>query len=271
MVEPGDPKSECALGKSGVCVKSKTVEAIQKSLKVPGKSPQQIMMEAMKKTGCKDQKCVLQNQFVITYLGEDNVQKELKFNFKPYSAAAGSRVFLTNFDIEAILQQIQNQYPKFYFLKIHMIDFATAGEGETLENIDFARIAHDYDCIGTIINTDRSTGRGIHWFAIFIDFRNPREITIEYFNSAGDRPMREIREWMINAQHRLTVLFPKREVKKIEVAEITYQQDNHSCGVWSIYYIYSRVSGFPYTRFSNEPIEGGLMTAFRDIFFTSSA
>ena len=37
---------------------------------------------------------------------------------------------------------------------------------------------------GMVCNTDSSSGSGIHWFSIFIDFTlNP--IQIEYFNSSG--------------------------------------------------------------------------------------
>jgi hypothetical protein len=76
-----------------------------------------------------------------------------------------------------------------------MIDFEITNS--ELATFDWRQLyKQGFRTFGSVINTDKSTGGGIHWFAVFGDFRDASAPTIEYFNSSGKMPMNEIIYWM---------------------------------------------------------------------------
>ncbi len=125
-----------------------------------------------------------------------------------------------------------------------MIDFAKTRT--ELSKINLYKLIEDgYDCMGVVLNTDVSTGRGKHWFCLYCDLNHSGKpddpITIEFFNSSGFEPRPEIIVWMESTCHDM---MSKYDIycKIINVANGRQLQFSRTeCGVWSLVYILSRL------------------------------
>ncbi len=105
-------------------------------------------------------------------------------------------------------------------------------------------------CMSVVFNTDYSTGGGKHWFCIFLDFRKEDQkgiySMIEYFNSSGEAPLSEVKEYLCSTKQKLLKygMFGNKTVHaEISENKRTYQEDTHSCGVYSLFYIICRLEG----------------------------
>jgi hypothetical protein len=103
--------------------------------------------------------------------------------------------------------------------------------------------------------------------AIFVDMRGP-EWTIEFFNSAGDSPEDSIIQWMGRTKNYLDLfiedhnnqnynnqnantykLTTTQPVKLVIAASVSHQESSTECGLYTLFYIRSRLEYVPYSRF----------------------
>ena len=129
----------------------------------------------------------------------------------------------------------------FYPVPFQMIDFYDVGsELATLDVVDI--FERKFNTIGMVLNTDVSTGRGIHWFALFIDGRED-VVSLEYFNSSGENPPKVILKRMAEIKRDLLKSGRKAVIRSATFNQI--QKSRTECGVWSLVYIYSRIKKRP--------------------------
>ncbi len=217
------------------------------------------------KYNCNSETCVLSSSEVQNHIDQNSIKIILKENFKPLGPKM-SRDWLSNFDIDDVLEQMKKKYKEKYFLHIpfQMRDFEKTGS--ELSKLDWnAEYSKGFRTFGTVMNTDYSTGRGIHWFAIFGDFLDDSEIfTIEYFNSSGELPLPEVVSWMKKFKFSLNF---EKPVKDVVVTRIVNQQSSSECGLYSIYYIVSRLHGVPMKWFEKNRVRDKVMYEFRKYLF----
>lgn len=235
---------------SAICSTDITLKSISKKLEIGGNSDKKEIIElAKKKTNCKDESCI--------YSKLDNLDdlKNSKNRLKE-PGPANSLEWLDNTNIDNVLDKWVYQYKDFLHIPFHMIDFDK--KNTYLSTMSINNIIKDgYKTAGVILNTDVSTGSGIHWFCLFFDFRtNP--ISIEYFNSSGEQPLPSVRNLLDRLKTTTSVLFENTT---------SHQQDTSSeCGLYSLYYIINRLKGVSYNDF-NKRIPDKEMIKFRkDIF-----
>lgn len=220
-----------------------------------------------KKYKCNSEACVLKQPDISTYVNPGIVEDTLRHNFKP-SGPRQTKEWLSNFDIDDVLRQIQKKYANKHFLHIpfQMRDFEkTGGELSRLNWIKKYELG--FRTFGTVVNTDYSHGNGIHWFALFGDFLDDSDtFTIEYFNSSGELPLDEIMVWMKRLKHECANYFTK-PVKDVIVTRLVNQRDDNSCGPYSLYYIISRLDDVPFKYFKNNRIGDRNMQLFRQYIF----
>jgi hypothetical protein len=235
------------------------------------------IVEKMKeKTGCESESCAVQNEKFEKFASPFVIKKNLE-NFKT-KGPANSTEWLSNFDIDDVLKEIKKTYTdeKFWHIPFQMRDFKTNAphinanenlKNENLETFDIVKkYKEGYKCFGVVINTDYSNGNGIHWFCLFVDIRSDKA-TIEYFNSSGNEPLTEISAWMKKTKVLLEKEFPNKTFEDLVVSEEEHQKDNHSCGVYSLYYVISRVSRIPYKYFQTNLVKDSKMHEFRNFLF----
>jgi hypothetical protein len=109
--------------------------------------------------------------------------------------------------------------------------------------------------------------------ALFLDTRDPKKWTVEFFNSSGNPPVTEFVNWMVKAKHQLEEIIteksiePRPEVDIIRTTTICHQKSRTECGVYSLYYIYARLNGVTWTHFAKNPISDVTMFEFRQHLF----
>jgi hypothetical protein len=216
------------------------------------------------KTNCEEQICV------IDYLKKEKIIDNIEYNnellnFKPKGPT--NKEWVNDKNISEVLLRYSRKFEDFYYFSYQMLDFA---EYETkFYNANWVKLINSgFNTFGVIINTDKwsSNGAGIHWFTIFIDARNINKITIEYFNSSGNYPYNEILEWFGKIKITLEKEF-KNNVELIRVVRKSLQIDNHSCGIYSLFYQYYRLKGVNYSEFDSDNVYDKKMDKFRKFLF----
>lgn len=174
---------------------------------------------------------------------------------KPKYKAPG--VWLTTGDINDVLHQYEKKYPNFEFLGALPSDFYRIKPSSTAKHL--RDISHKR-YIAAIFNHGTSKSKGSHWVAFFIDIQND---SIEYFDSNGHSPTSTIYKSIrfiidnLNLSH-LSLKFNK----------IRYQRGNSECGVFSIFYILSRLLGHSFAETCSIIKNDDKMKAFRNYIFS---
>ena len=129
-----------------------------------------------------------------------------------------------------------------------------------------------------VVNTDRTGGRGVHWFALFVDARDRGAWTVEYFNSSGRPAHANVLRWMARARSALAAAraadpaaYGAGPVESLRVTQLQHQRSNTECGVYALYYVRARLDGVPCARFAQETVSDDLMREFRKHVFRRCA
>lgn len=270
-----DVVSECALMRTGTlkntCLSDEAVITLSKKIGVPESVKIEGKLEAVRKT-----LKVNDDRDLINLLPKEVAFKEIK-NFK-LSSVQGVEL-LSNTDVDTILTQWSIGYPGFYAYSFNMLDYAensfrngevVIGQPDTLATVDPVKVFEEHTCCGCIINSDRYKGPGKHWMALFADNRGAVP-TVEFFNSSGRVPAPEWISWMNRAALAIEEI-RKRKGQNIRCKIVTYnkvhQYSMTECGVYSLFYVYSRIKGIPIDYFKAHVIKDELMFEFRAHLFT---
>lgn len=281
-----DSDNICALGVNtdgtNVCMTDGAIKKIANDLKNKGidknklSSKKDILEEEKKQTQCNDEICVINNTQSLTH-DEKNQQKK---RIKPVGPAKSDKL-LHNGNIDSVLSNLTEIFKDFYHMNFQMIDFAgekdangnwvqrnnytiTPTELGTINMIDDV-IKQNKKTFGVVLNTDTRDKGGEHWFCLFCDFRST-PYTIEYFNSSGNRPYKQVDDWMNKTYIILTNANYKVEKKPL-VGNIHQKDSETECGPYSLYYIYNRLNGIKAERFQENRITDAQMLEFRNMMF----
>lgn len=270
----------CSISKSGICSQKEESELMKDYLKkeynidTPENAPiKTILKTLMDKLNIHDELKLWQDSPFSRAIGEKRANKVVEKIFKPVGPST-STALLDNINIDSSLEQwaINGQKmfgKKFKHIPFQMIDFAKQGKELAYTKLKDL-IDQKYDCFGVILNTDVSSGNGLHWFCLYGDFQHKGTqddpYTLEYFNSSGNPPMYEVSTWMEKAVHDL-----KRDTGKIckIVRSIPrrIQYSNTECGVFSLIYILSRLEGKPISWFYQTNTDDEDMIRYRSVLF----
>lgn len=223
--------------------------------------------DVKKKMNCDSQKCI------ALKMGMDLTI------FKPDGPATSNKL-LSNVDIDSVLKQFELKFLNFKALSFTMDDWFNTSYSDH----DIAKLGSDphyicnilrnnKTCIGFIINTDKWSGDGIHWTSIFVDMRDNKEWSVEFFNSSGNTPSKNIKKLIDNIVNNLYLCNSKPydcTVTHINVAKNEHQLSDTECGLYGIFMIYNRCRGISLKYFENneyEKIHDDTMTLFRKYIF----
>ena len=166
---------------------------------------------------------------------EDEFYDILKKDFKPKGPIKNEE-WLSTLDIMKVMEQYEEKYKDFEFLGPFPIDFHFLYKD--FMNINIKKLIKNHKKLGIIFNTDDSNGSGEHWISLFLDLKDK---TICFFDSSSDKPPKEIKKLITQLKRSC-----KKEYKtdmKIIINEKQFQYDNSSCGIYSLFFIISRLEG----------------------------
>jgi hypothetical protein len=159
---------------------------------------------------------------------------------KPYA-------WLSNYDIEAVMQQYQDDPSfKYQFLGVFPIDFqATDSFGVCLfKEICNINISHLYKkgihYIGLITNLDKHDQSGSHWTSLFacIDPEKP-SFGAYYYDSVSRNPPQEIDTFMKKLKKQAEGIAAEKKITRpfrTDYNENRHQYGDSECGVFSMAY-----------------------------------
>ncbi len=275
-------------GKPVVCISTPAIQIIAKVIGISDEklTPCAIMAKAKKELGCQSEACVLSAPEVIKEMGFAKAHEE-KITALKIGGPLGDK-WLNNFTIDLVLDQFAaGSHGAFFAYPFAMIDFAEY-QHQLVKHLPEALYREGYRCFGCVLNTDRSTGQGKHWICIFGDMRGADDWTIEFFNSTGNvhRPvvnylaiarksMQVAAETLYSRDRRTSSRHVGShadgghipECRSVIVCEVEHQTGNSECGIYTLYYIWSRLLGEPYTSFMKKRISDTKVAQFRKFFF----
>ena len=186
--------------------------------------------------------------------------------------------WLSSEEIENVMKQYEEKFPTFEFLGPSPSDYSApklAGMcvWEELCHFNLKKyVDSGTNKIGVIFNTDPHTEDGAHWVSLFINLDTGNGTTnkannyIFFFDSTGDRPQKEIREFIktVTQQGRdAGIQFKYHENRK------QHQKRNTECGMYALFMIVNLIEG---TRTPKEFMQGNRipdshMLEFRNEYF----
>lgn len=258
--------SECSFTKEQgpVCSPKSVVNKMAEYLKVKDVSnPIKIINTMKERMNCNSESCIIKNPEFMEFAKLSKVNQVLDEFFKP-SGPATNFGLLSNFNIDNVLDQLSEKFPNFLHIPFQMRDFEKVGS--ELARVDLAKeFKAGKTSFGVVLNTDWSDGRGIHWYCIFGEKKNGK-IQLEYFNSSGKEPLPETQAWLQKTRHYLA----KELQMPVEVkysSGIQFQNDEHSCGVYCLMYIWLRLEGVSNNWFKAENFNDDFMHKARKALF----
>ena len=169
--------------------------------------------------------------------------------------------WLNSLDILHTMIQAEKVYPNFKFYGPVPSD-CPVGVNCELSKINLNKLnKKNKSKIGIIYNLDVSTGPGTHWTAVYIDM-NTNEIN--YYDSYGEEPIPYIKQFLINMY---------RKMEKINSNPIIIYNDKRhqygfsECGVYSMYFLFNRLTGKNMYDISKQTITDKKMNDMRKKLF----
>ncbi len=266
--------SEChfALDKTEVCSDDVTLIKLSDNQNINSPlltSIKKTIIDKLKSdTGCESESCLYSTILVKNKLGRKQAKDVLNTRFKS-KGPFNTDNWLSDSNIDNVLRQNMIKYKKFYAIPHQMIDFVK--HKTELATINIPYILKNCNTIGVVLNTDvtdkKDGGKGgLHWFAIFIDARRT-PYTLEFFNSSGNLPVHQVQTWLNKTKRDLERSGKKTEIVVVSSNEL--QKSDTECGVFSLWFILSRVKGVNVSEFKNVnmgPSDEKMLEFRKDLF-----
>ena len=180
---------------------------------------------------------------------QNKLKTELFTPFQPSEWKHNKNAWLSNYDIDAVLQQYKKTYhPIFIPLGPTPIDFdAKKTDGQCVWNeLCHLSLSAEYKKgvrkIGIIYNLDTHDGPGTHWVSMFIDFSEDKgeKPFIFYFNSTSHPMPSRIHDLIERLQKQWVEFKGTTKGTKFIVyknTRVKHQRSNSECGMYSLFFV----------------------------------
>ena len=206
---------------------------------------------------CDNEACWIENETLMEAL--EKIDPELHHSVRYYALkpkfTKGHKAWLSTTDIEYVMHQYMDLFPPNHF------DFWGVFPSDHFKlnphhfPIDIIRNSKYSAATFNLDSTDMS---GSHWITCF--FIHPRGFveTIEYFDSTGDPPTRNLREFLSHPEFRNA---------DIKVSTFKHQRGDAECGVYSLFYTLQRLEGKTFEQINSKRISDTEMNQYRRELF----
>lgn len=253
------------------------------------KDPREIWTELntrLSAEGCNKEDCWLKE------LDDDSLRKQIEKHIfapdMPPEWKTNPDEWLSNFDIENVLEQYEKTYPEFKLMGPTTMDFDTklkekGGQCVEEEMCKFdlrTDIKKGFKKFACVVNLDKHWQSGSHWVSLFVDVS---EKLIFYFDSAGAyRTPKEIIDLVDRIKKQGTELSPPVEFEFVTNGNLHHQTGNTECGMYSIFFVITMLTGkTPFHKdhvlskqekidlFLKERIPDQVIFDYRDLYFNT--
>ena len=233
--------------------------------KIIADKPALIWYELKMRLQCEDEKCWLGE--IDDKAKRDMIQKQLFAPDHPPEWIKNPLEWLTNLDIDSVMEQYQEKYTDFEYLGTTSIDYdyiIDKATGKCVEDLlckfDLAKtIARGKQRFAAVFNLDKHNEPGSHWVSLFLSV--PKK-TIVFFDSANGGVPAEIRRFV-------KLVREQNPEYKFIATKKEHQKKNTECGVYSIHFIIEMLHN--YDKMLNIALKGRIpdkaMTRYRRKYF----
>ena len=192
-------------------------------------------------------KCGKEDCWLSALNKDDDIHYDSIFRPRGGREKKDPHTWLSNFEINKFMKQLEETYPHFSFLPATTIDFDSRSKfrpnqcvSDSHCNISLQDLSSQNPPktkIATIINTDKETNKGEHWFSLFIDLD---EHFIFYFDSVPPkkRMPKQIKKFIHRLQQQATLLHPTPVTFKIYTnLGNEHQLSTTECGLYSLFFV----------------------------------
>ena len=172
--------------------------------------------------------------------------------------------WLSSDDIDAVEKQYARLLKNYYYVGTVPIDFdkrSKTGEClvDSLCSINIQSLyKKGYTQIGIVFNTDKSTGPGKHWIALFCDIRPELEFPrITYWDSYANKPEKEIQVLMQRWKEQWDSTGIHSKPMQKTYTKTKHQQQDSECGMYWLYFHFCCLLAIPMDkRIPDEVVRG---------------
>ena len=188
----------------------------------------------------------------------------------PGSWRTNPEEWLSSTDIDAVERQYAKVFSEYFYVGTVPIDFGKKSKTGTclvssLCSLDIKGLYNKgYRQIGIVFNTDKSTGPGEHWIALFCDIRPELEFPrITYFDSYADKPEKEVVQLMKKWSETWDSTHIHSKPMQVTYNKTRHQYENSECGMYCLYFHLCCLTGTSMaSRLPDKVVRG-----FRGLFF----
>jgi hypothetical protein len=250
----------------------------------PDQPAQALYRELKSKFETGDEIMWFENDIINSLLDKSKVDEVKNKYFKPVAPdnwTDNPDQWLSNIDIEKVLNQYEVKYPAFKSYGALPIDFALKS-GDSCQISSLCSISlpslmkRGIKYIGIVFNLDKHTESGSHWIALFV---NILEGEINFWDSVAKSAPQEVEELMTKLDKQLTII--KTEKKELyrkcgctyqkpvkQYNKIRHQYANSECGMYSLYFIIEQLdNGKTFNQVCRNVVNDAKMNAMRKEYF----
>jgi hypothetical protein len=191
----------------------------------------------------------------------------------PKSWVDNPREWLSNIDIQKVMQQYQKKtfkfvgvFPTDYDYKLSMNECVA----EELCNLDIKQLKKDKVTeLGIIFNTDPHYASGSHWVAVYVNIINSKKngkFGFYYYDSNAEQPSKYIHRLYDSIKTQLPKI--QQDIFTMRTNDVKHQFKNTECGMFSMDFIINMLNKKnTFDQIIHQKIDDDIVFKKRKIFF----
>lgn len=251
--------------KTSQCLSQRQVQKIAMSVGGLRRNTRKVLETTL---GCKpgDEQCLVRKSW-LNAKEKENIETSAFRPKMPAEWKTNMSTWLSDEDIRKVMKQYEEAYPEFKFLEVAPIDFSAPDpykkDNKTCVvdsycNINLQKLKSEGKRkIGAIFNLDPHYKGGSHWVGLFIDL-DAKEVS--YFDSYGLPPPNQIARLMRSLTLQDTSL-------RLQSNGRRFQYKGSECGVYSMIFILSMLTGESFKTFVKHPIPDDKVQRMRSFLY----
>ena len=219
---------------------------------------------------CSSEECWRNINMITDNLTQKELE-ELNNSFrpkKPKSWDENNNAWLTNIDINNVLEQYNDKYDDYYYHGALPVDFdEEVGNKCLVDNLCKFNVDKLHKSgknkIALVFNTDPHNKSGEHWISMYIDCigKNIEHPCIYFFDSAGNPPPKQIKEFIDDTRDNSKINFSYIE------NNIQHQKGNTECGIYCLHFLTYMIEDGDFMDYIQNKKNDKFMEKYRSIFF----
>lgn len=210
----------------------------------------------------------------------DEIKMKLYRPIAPDSWNENPEEWLSNFNIEAVLNQYVKKYPEFISYGATPIDFDKRASGigssclvNSICSISLQSLfSKGKKYIGVVFNLDKSGEPGSHWISLFVNIPHGE---INFWDSVANNPPIEVERLMSKLENQLIIMKQSKLNDKLQyekpikqINKRRHQFKNNECGMYSLYFIIEQLdNNKSFKEVCNKIVLDAKMNAMRKEYF----